>query len=84
MTNELIATHLKEIRTEKHYTMRALAEAIDTPHSFIAKTEQHGRRLDVGEFIYYCQAMKENPIEVLQTIVHLLVQASTNPDNNQT
>ncbi len=71
ITNEKMAKHLKQLRHEGNYTMRALAELIGTPHSFVGKIEQQGRRLDVGEFIYYCRAMDKDPAEVLQSIMAL-------------
>lgn len=71
MTNEKMATYLKQIRNDENYTMRALADVLGTPHSFIGKIEQQGRRLDVGEFIHYCKAMKRDPAVVLQAIMGL-------------
>jgi transcriptional regulator with XRE-family HTH domain len=71
ITNAKMANHLKRLRNDENFTMRALAEVIGTPHSFIGKMEQQGRRLDVGEFVYYCQAMRQDPIKVLQAIIAL-------------
>lgn len=68
-TNEKMAAYLKQIRHEENYTMRALADMIDKPHSFIGKMELCSRRLDVGEFIYYCRVMKKDPVIVLEAIM---------------
>ena len=38
---------LKQMREEQHLTMRALAERMDKPHSYVQKVEQGERRLDV-------------------------------------
>jgi ribosome-binding protein aMBF1 (putative translation factor) len=70
--NEKMATYLKNLRNDKNLTMRALADVIGTPHSFIGKIEQQGRRMDVGEFILYCQSMKKNPTVALQEIIDSL------------
>ena len=41
--------------------MRDLAEKIDEPHSFIGKIESAERRLDVYEYVAYCEALGVNP-----------------------
>ena len=69
--NEKMATHLKTIRQDESFTMRRLAEKIGSPHSFIGKIEQQSRRLDVGEFTLYCQALGRDPVEVFAEIVNL-------------
>ncbi len=69
--NEKMAVYLKKIRHEENQTMRGMAKIIGTPHSFIGKTETQDRRMDVGEFICYCRAMKRNPTEVLQAVMAL-------------
>ena len=67
--NARMSEQLKLIRTEKRFTMRALADRLGTPHSFIGKTEQQNRRLDVGEFAQYCQALEVDPVAVFTEIV---------------
>ena len=56
---------LKEKRKEKGHTMRSLATLIGTPHSFIGKIEHQERRLDVVEFVRYCNALEVDPNEGL-------------------
>ena len=68
-SNEKMAPMLKAIRTDKRFTMRALADNLGTPHSFIGKTEQLTRRLDVGEFIHYCIALESDPVVVFKELV---------------
>lgn len=70
-TNKQLAKHLRDVRQEENFTMRALAEVLGTPHSFIGKIEQQGRRLDVGEFIHYCKAMNRDPVKVLESVMEL-------------
>ena len=67
--NQKLGEQLKAIRTEQRYTMRALADKLSTPHSFIGKTEQLNRRLDVGEFVHYCQAMDADPVKVMKDLM---------------
>ena len=68
-TNRFMAEHLKILRQDADLTMRILADKLATPHSFIGKIEQQGRRLDVGEFIQYCQAMGCDPLDVLKSLI---------------
>ena len=70
-TNENVAKHLKKIRHQEKLTMRALAQLINTPHSFIGKVEKQGRRMDVGEFVHYCRAMNREPDAVLKEVMGL-------------
>lgn len=67
--NKTLGSELKANRTEQRFTMRALAERLETPHSFIGKTEQLNRRLDVGEFIYYCEALEVDAVTVFKKLV---------------
>ena len=57
---------LKDKRKEKGHTMRSLAQILGTPHSFIGKIENQERRLDVVEFVRYCNALEINPLEGIE------------------
>ena len=57
---ELVAW-LKNARKEQGLSMRAMAELIGEPHSFIQKVESIERKLDVYEFVQYCEALKLDP-----------------------
>ena len=48
--------------------MRELAAKIDTTHSFVGKVEQRERKLDVIEFLQYCEALDVSPIEGLKVV----------------
>ncbi len=52
---------LKSARNEQGLSMRDLAVRLDEPHSFIGKVETAERRLDVREYVEYCQALKLDP-----------------------
>jgi len=67
--NEKAVLKLKEIRKEENMTMRALADVIGTPHSFIGKVEKMDRRMDIGEFVVVCRSLNRNPVEVLAAII---------------
>lgn len=59
---------LKKQRTVQNLTMRNLADKLCVPHSFIGKVEQGERRLDVIEFIQYCEALNVSPLEGIRII----------------
>ncbi len=59
---------LKQQRSEQGLTMRDLAERLEVPHSFVGKVEQGERRLDVVEYIQYCEALNVSPLIGIQHI----------------
>ncbi|QIW15087.1 transcriptional regulator [Pasteurellaceae bacterium RH1A] len=52
-------------RQELNLTQRALAEKMDVLYSFIGKVETGDRRLDVFEFLAYCEGLNLDPLEVI-------------------
>ncbi|AOT07244.1 MULTISPECIES: helix-turn-helix domain-containing protein [Pseudoalteromonas] len=66
--NGKLTKWLKSKRHEKGHTMRSLAQVLGTPHSFIGKIENQERRLDVIEFLRYCEALEVDPYEGLSLI----------------
>lgn len=52
---------LKEARAERGLTMRELAVKLDVPHSYVGKVEQCERKLDVLEYVRYCEALGVDP-----------------------
>lgn len=49
--------------------MRDLAAKLGVPHSFVGKVEQCERRLDVIEFVTYCEAMGVNPTDGINQLM---------------
>ncbi len=68
--NKRLCDWLKQQRQEKGHTMRSLSDLLGTPHSFIGKVENQERRLDVVEFVRYCNALEVDPKEGLAQILH--------------
>ena len=67
---QLLVNWLKENRQAQELTMRDLAKKLNMPHSFIGKVEQCERKLDVIEFINYCQALSLSPVVGIQLILN--------------
>ena len=45
--------------------MRELGALLDEAHTIVAKVEAGGRKLDVYEYVQYCQVLGLNPDEGL-------------------
>ncbi len=67
---EMIAVRswLRSERLRLGLTMRELAQRLDRPHSFVQRIEEGDRRLDVVEFVWYCQALGLNPQDGIDLI----------------
>lgn len=57
---------LVEKRHEAKLTQRDLAEKLQVVHSLVGKVEKGERRLDVIEFITYCNGMNADPCEFVK------------------
>jgi transcriptional regulator with XRE-family HTH domain len=66
---------LKQVRETHQLSMRALAERMDKPHSYIQKVEQGERRLDVVEYVWYCRTLGVNP-QVGLDLIHQAIAES--------
>ena len=76
-TNEVkaLTNWLKQARQDQNFSMRALAERMDKPHSFVQKVEQGERRLDVVEYVWYCRKLGVNPQDGLLLIEQVLLES---------
>ncbi|GFM77144.1 transcriptional regulator [Pseudomonas cichorii] len=57
---------LLEAREAAGLTQKELATRLDRPQSFVSKTENAERRLDVIEFLEVCKGIGVDPYEVLR------------------
>lgn len=55
-------------RKDAELTQRGLAERLNAVHSLVAKVEKGERRLDIIEFITFCDALDANPCEGINLI----------------
>jgi transcriptional regulator with XRE-family HTH domain len=69
--SQCLSKWLRQQREAKGLTMRQAAELIGKPHSFIGKIEVGQRRLDVVEFIWYCQKLGFDPILGITSLTKL-------------
>lgn len=54
---------LKRKREEQGLSLRDVGELVGRHHSVIGKMEQDRRKIDVVEFVEYCQALGADPKE---------------------
>jgi transcriptional regulator with XRE-family HTH domain len=50
-------------------SQRELARRLDRGHSYVGRIETGDRRLDLPEFIEWCELLEADPVEVLQRIL---------------
>lgn len=55
-------------REELGLSQRALAERLDVIYSFIGKVETGDRRLDIFEFVAYCEGLELDVVEIIKKI----------------
>jgi len=48
--------------------MAVLAATMGISQNLIGKVENNNRRLDIGEFIYYCHALDLDPVKQLRVV----------------
>lgn len=65
----LLGAWLRTQREAKGLSMRDVGKLIDKPHTFIAKIEEGQRRLDVVEFVWYCQTLQLDAHAGLQVLI---------------
>lgn len=59
---------LKEERLSKGLSVRDLALVIDEPFQFVSKIETIQRKLNVYEYVQYCEALNLNPSDGLKIL----------------
>lgn len=61
---------LKQQRQNQSLTIRELAKIIGVHYSIIWNIENAQRRLDLVEYVYYCQQLKANPMVGIDVILN--------------
>lgn len=67
-----LLTLLLEARSTAGMTQKELATLLGRPQSFVSKTENGERRLDVIEFMALCRGLGADPYEMLRRLESLL------------
>lgn len=68
--SQILITSLREGRQSAGLTIRQLAKKMELHHSIVGKIETGERRLDVVEFIYYCDILEIDPLPIIEKIVN--------------
>lgn len=67
--HKTMSSHLRTLRKDLGFTMRSLSTNLGTPHSFIGKVENQDRRLDIAEFVLYCDGKDKDPRAVFDEML---------------
>lgn len=67
--NRQLTRWLRTQRVSQGLTMRELGGRLYIPHSYISKIEHCERRLDIVEFVRYCNALGVDPRQALDMIL---------------
>lgn len=59
---------VRELREQKHFTQKELADKIGSDQTFISKIEIGERRLDIIELKYICDALEINLTEFVRQL----------------
>ncbi|MBS0206649.1 MAG: helix-turn-helix transcriptional regulator [Planctomycetes bacterium] len=60
---------LRNTRLDAGLTQIDAAERLGRPQSFVSKCESGERRVDVAEFLAFCQAFEVDPCEVIRKLL---------------
>lgn len=60
---------LVEVRTKAGVTQRELARRLSRAHSYVSRIELGDRRLDIPEFIQWCEVLGADPVDLMRRIV---------------
>lgn len=66
---------LKDARLERGFTLREAADEVGVHHSVLGKIEQDRRKIELVEYVKYCQALGADPHEGLDIIIKSLKRA---------
>ncbi len=60
---------MKAKREESQLSLRDVAKIMGRHHSVLGKMEQDRRKIEISEFIEYCQALEVDPHEGLEVMI---------------
>ncbi len=59
---------LRAIRTEAGMTTRELADSVNRPQSWVSKSENAERRVDIAEFCLWCKGCDVDPAAAIRRL----------------
>ena len=65
----VLTSWLRSCREAKKLTIRALGEKLGVNHTIVTKIENNERRLDVIEYIRYCDALEIDPLKGMRLVL---------------
>jgi hypothetical protein len=68
---------LKEQRRRSGYSQREVSEILQRHHSFPGKMEQQRKKIELIEFIKYCQVIGADPHEGIDLLIQVLSEETT-------
>lgn len=60
---------LVSTRKEAGVTQRELARRLGRAHSYVSRIEKGDRRLDVPEFMEWCELLNADPLEIMGRVL---------------
>lgn len=69
---EKLQSWLKEQRGKSGYSQREVSEIMNRHHSIVGKIEQRRKKIELVEFIKYCQVLGADPYEGLSILMQSL------------
>lgn len=69
---EKLRSWLKQKREESGLSLRAASEVMGRHHSVLGKMEQDRRKIELSEFIEYCQVIEADPHEGMDVMIRSL------------
>jgi transcriptional regulator with XRE-family HTH domain len=60
---------LVDVRAKAGITQRELARRLGRAHSYVSRIELGDRRLDVPEFIQWCEVLSADPVDLMRRIL---------------
>jgi transcriptional regulator with XRE-family HTH domain len=65
---------LKEQRLKRGYSQRDVSDLMNRHHSVVGKMEQDRRKIEILEFIRYCQVIGVDPHEGVEVLIQSISQ----------
>jgi hypothetical protein len=69
---EKLQTWLKEQRGKSGYSQREVSEIMNRHHSIVGKIEQRRKKIELLEFVKYCQILGADPHEGIALLMQSL------------